>query len=312
MLKRRQKTGIAALIVGVVFGCLPVQSQEPSPSTGEPRQPEQTQAQPAQQSPSSNQQSAAPPPIIVNVHPAPKTEEEAAQERHERHEKSELDRRLVDLTAELAYFTAGLFAATIALFNATAGLAFFGWRQSKDMKASIVVAKVAADAAKESADVAKDTLVATNRPWISVGISIGSDLTYDGQGDARVIINFVLKNVGKSPAANVQIDAEIVPIFGDTRPFQKAIADRNKIRPAGLGNLGVTLFPDEIQTHSHNLPISRASIDTHVKKMAADFGDDAAKKMGLTFLATLVGCVDYKFTFAEGVDVHVATDGPAQ
>ncbi len=139
-----------------------------------------------------------------------------------------------------------------------------------------------------------------NRPWVSVRPEIGSDLTYDAQGDARVVINFILQNVGKFPAANVQVDAEIVPIFGDPRPFQKAISDRNKLRPAGLGNLGVTIFPGPPQIMSINLPIPRTAIDAFHKKMADDYGADAAEKMGLTYIPTLVGVVDYKFTFAEG------------
>jgi hypothetical protein len=190
---------------------------------------------------------------------------------------------------------------------ATIVIATFTWtlsRSTKDLwhagEKQIAVAQATADAAKKSADIAESTLIATNRPWVSVDISIGSNLVYDDEGNARVIIKFVLKNVGSSPAANVWIDGEIVPVFGDSGPFQKAISERNKARAAGLGNLGVTLFPGETQTHAHNLPISRASIKEYMEKMAADIGEEAAKKIGMSFLATLVGCVDYKFTFAEG------------
>jgi hypothetical protein len=139
-----------------------------------------------------------------------------------------------------------------------------------------------------------------NRPWVSVHPEIGSDLTYDAQGNARVVINFILQNVGKFPAANVQVDAEIVPIFGDARPLQKAIADRNNLRPAGLGNLGVTIFPGPPQIISLNLPISHTAIEAFNKKMVVNYGADEAKKMGMMYLPTLVGVVDYKFTFAEG------------
>lgn len=180
---------------------------------------------------------------------------------------------------------------TFLLFLAGVGQGVFLYRADQ-------ATHIAADAAKQSADVAEKTLVATNRPWISVGISIGSDLTYDTQGDARVVINFVLKNVGNSPAANVQILSEIPVVFGDARPFQKAISDREKLRPAGLGNLGVTLFPGETQTHARNLPISRVSIEEFRRNMIADNG--WPEDMPMAFLPTLVGCVDYKFTFAEG------------
>jgi hypothetical protein len=142
----------------------------------------------------------------------------------------------------------------------------------------------------------------SNRPWISLQPEIGSDLTYDEQGNARIVINFILQNVGKFPAANVQIDAEIIPVFGDARPFQKAIAERNRLRPAGLGNLGVTVFPGPPQVHSQNLRIPRAAIEAFHKKIISDFGVEAKAeaKMGVTYLPSLVGVVDYEFTFAEG------------
>jgi hypothetical protein len=62
-----------------------------------------------------------------------------------------LDRQLVKLTGDLALFTAGLFAATIALFLATAGLAYFAFQQSRDMKASIEIAAKNATAAELNA-----------------------------------------------------------------------------------------------------------------------------------------------------------------
>jgi hypothetical protein len=43
------------------------------------------------------------------VQPPAKSESEAEEERRERHEKAQLDRRLVDLTAELSEYTGGLY-----------------------------------------------------------------------------------------------------------------------------------------------------------------------------------------------------------
>lgn len=100
------------------------------------------QEQPTSQAPAantqSNRQKPAPPPIIINIIPAQKSEDERAYEAKEQHEKAELDRKLVDLTEELAYFTAGLFVATVALVLATGVLGYFGWRQARDMKTSII------------------------------------------------------------------------------------------------------------------------------------------------------------------------------
>lgn len=179
----------------------------------------------------------------------------------------------------------------------TGVLAFVAIIQIGFLISADLIAGRSANAAKESADVARDTLIATNRPWVSVDIGIGSDLVYDTEGNARITINFLLKNVGKSPAANVQIIPKIAVIFGDSKSIQKEIAAAVRMKPPGLGNLGVTLFPGDTQLHAQSLPISRADIDAFNKKMAADYGE---MSIGTAFLPTLVGCVDYKFTFTEG------------
>jgi hypothetical protein len=105
-------------------------------------------------------------PLIVKVAPAPKTDDERAEETKERarianadRKKEESDAKLVEFTGELAFFTKSLFLATAALVIATLGLGVAAFRQSRDMKSSIAAANKAADAAKQSAD----ALTATER-----------------------------------------------------------------------------------------------------------------------------------------------------
>jgi hypothetical protein len=86
----------AGLLIGGAFG----QSPEPT----ETNQPNQVEQVPNAQRP-----------VVVNVQPAAKTDAEAAEERHEREEKAKLDRRLVDLTAELSNYIGDLFRATVLL-----------------------------------------------------------------------------------------------------------------------------------------------------------------------------------------------------
>lgn len=96
--------------------------QPPSPSASESGQPKEAQPSQPDQSAGHDQQRTTNPPIIVNVLPPQKTQAEGEAERHDREEKTELDRRLVSLTADLAIFTGGLFAATVILAVATAAL----------------------------------------------------------------------------------------------------------------------------------------------------------------------------------------------
>jgi hypothetical protein len=145
--------------------------------------------------------------------PVPKTEAEAAEEGRERAVKAELDRKLVDLTGELAEFTRGLFiatvilaVATIGLLIATAGLAYFAYRQSRDMKASIAVSDAAARAAQKSAEVAEKSLFEANRPFIVIS---PLELCEANEFQARPHIHFGLRNSGKGVAIVNKVGATV-------------------------------------------------------------------------------------------------------
>jgi len=168
-----------------------------------------------------------------------------------------------------------------------AGAAFF---QLLEMRKSSAVAIL-------NAKTAYETLVVTNRPWISVDIGVVGDFVFTQQNEVRVAFEFTLKNVGSSPAANVEVDAKLISFLGDVRPIQKEIADKNRSRPGQLGHSGITIFPGEVVVQRYSLPISWEEIEAFNQKFAEDT-DGILKPFWLRPI--LVGCVDYKFTFAEG------------
>jgi hypothetical protein len=98
------------------------QSQRPIPSPDIAAEPKQGEPSKGQEKAAPQNQIAEQHPIIVNVLPPKKTQREIEEEQRERKDKSELDRRLVNLTEDLAIFTAVLALATIGLFGATAAL----------------------------------------------------------------------------------------------------------------------------------------------------------------------------------------------
>jgi hypothetical protein len=77
-----------------------------------------------------------------------------------------------------------------------------GADQSKDMQGWI-------NATMESVVVAEKTLSVTQRPWIRVDIDIGGPLVYDING-ANFTFNFILENIGNSPARDVWPEFKIV------------------------------------------------------------------------------------------------------
>ena len=276
-----------AISIAAILFAASAWSQDPSPSGREAAQPQQSQPGASDQPARTNQQTTPQPPIVVNVVPAQKTEAEAAEDRRERHEKAEFDRRLVELTGELAWFTAGLFVATVALVIATIGLGYFGFRQVRDMKASIAVAQTAATAAQKSATVAKKTLILTQRPWVAIIDVIPASPLRFGPAGAIISLTFQLKNVGPSPACNVRVRAEIHGLRGSTVHQNRVCQEAKEIRLAGF-----TLFPGMAIDHQDSLLIGRDEIEKET------YPGDLGSRW---FDPIVYGCVTYEFSsFEEG------------
>src|SRR5207244_9521497 len=130
--------------------------------------------------------------------------------------KAATERWLTSYTGLIALFTLALFIAT----STQVGL--FVW-QLRLIRKGAEDATIAARAARDSADSAKDSVALAQRdqrPWVSVDMSIASPLTYDHNGDARITLRFILKNVGRSPATDVSVDTMIYPMSNKRRDDQ--------------------------------------------------------------------------------------------
>jgi hypothetical protein len=172
------------------------------------------------------------------------------------------------------------------------------WWQLRIMRESIADTKIAADAAKKSADVSYRTLIMSQRPWVIADIEIGSDIVFDDAGEGRVYINFLLKNIGKSPAVNVDVNVRISPVFGDEIIIQKEIANPSLHRSPAVGNLGMSIFPGESKPFQTSLPISKDSLNKYWQKFRDEY--ETPTYIDNWFTIMLLGSVDYKFAFEDG------------
>ena len=157
-----------------------------------------------------------------------------------------------------------------------------------------------ADAAGQSAETAKNVFVTDQRPWVAVAPHIVSDLKWDTNGDARVTVDILTENTGKTPAVNIDVSAEFVVLkLDDPRPYQKRLCDPIRTRVQSPWSIGEILFPAHPEHYLWNLPISHSAIEEFNTWEAKAFGlsDNERRK---NFHPALIGCVDYKFTFAEG------------
>ena len=172
--------------------------------------------------------------------------------------------------------------------------------QSRDMQASIAVADKAANAAKQSADVAKQTLIAAQRAWIKAKIDIGNiPLVFDQNG-ASTTVSFEITNVGNAPAINVTSHAWL--IVGKQRQFPLAEQQRrfDEIRRQPF-MFGFTLFPGE------NFPgaigIGLWTVQVNVTRDEIDEGFRLTN--GAYISLYVIGCIDY--TFPIDADMHHQT-----
>ena len=152
-----------------------------------------------------------------------------------------------------------------------------------------------------------ETLLATQRPWISVEIAPISDL-FINPGSMDGQFRFSLKNVGKSPAISVAVTAEIVlESFHTDIPVEQARICKNSITSIFFPSLkaGYMIFPDEKFIQDKVLSVKRSDLDAYLAAREKEWS--AAKAPGERpkwIEATIVGCALYRFAFGPEHDVH--------
>lgn len=91
---------------------------------------------------------------------------------------------------------------------AAVGITQIGFLINADQNAS-----ESAAAAKRSADTARDTLIATERPWIWPEIVASSDFVFKEDRSATLSIRYTLENMGNTPALSVWPGTKFFPFF---------------------------------------------------------------------------------------------------
>jgi hypothetical protein len=193
--------GLLALAIWLLVG-LPMLY---APPFGELGQQKYTTSSESTSQPTNNKpDGSASAPFVVQMVPGPKSAQERSQEAEDREEKKSAEKGLVR-------WTAALFVATVGLILATAVLGYFGFQQSRDMKASIAVAAKAANAAEMNAKLA----VAAELPEIIVNrifVRPFDELTESPRSypadNSKLIID--LHNVGRSRATIEKVCFESV------------------------------------------------------------------------------------------------------
>ena len=188
-------------------------------------------------------------------------------------------------TLALAVFTALLFIATLILASSTEDLRNYAEEQTRDMKRSIAEAK-------RAADVANQTLIASQRAWIRTEVNISDQPLIFGDNGAGTSVSFKITNVGNTPAINISHHARLLVIKnGGPSPFDEQRKRCGEVRKQPF-RPGFTLFPGEIFPSS--IGFGTLSLGVNVSKDDVDKGREISAD-GKHVLMWVIGCVDYTF-----------------
>jgi hypothetical protein len=143
---------------------------------------------------------------------------------------------------------------------------------------------------KTASRIAEDNLIATQRPWISVNLTIGPrGLFFDANG-ANLDLIFSLKNTGTTPAITVRIEGSPridVGVNDRIAELEKVCATAGQ-EPPHPKMFAHTIFPGE----TLHLPISYSFASKEL------LDSMTAKPPGFVH-PVIIGCIDYFFTFDE-------------
>ena len=180
---------------------------------------------------------------------------------------------------------------TFWLVLATAGLGIIAIYQISFLRRGEQISANTAQAAKDSADAAKNALIATQRAWIRPKLSITSPLTFDQNG-ASTAVGVEVVNVGNTPALSVTPHIWMMALTSaGPYPWQEQQRRCSEIRRGGFA-LGFTLFPGEkfptergIGSYSLGVNTTRDEIERALP----------ASRDGKFVSLYVYGCIDYRF-----------------
>jgi hypothetical protein len=233
----------------------------------EPR-PEDNTTSKSDQSPAEMQPSARSADIPAAAEPPTAEEHHRAAERHYWKRQIRVGRWYNGIT---------LLAALVGII----GL-FFVYR-------GLVATRRAADAANEANRITREHNVITSRPWIPPNLVV-SEITFDENSQANIIVDFNFKNTGLTPATNVWPDMTVNVDWQHPLEYAKIqhdLCSENR----NASTLGNTVFPGQEVPFHLVLLVSGEDI----KKLP--IGDDRRQ----VFIPTIIGCINYRFALTNNI-----------
>jgi hypothetical protein len=159
------------------------------------------------------------------------------------------------------------------------------WRESKK----------AAKAAESAATTASNELELSDRPWLRVEADAKNGLMFVNGRQASFMLTLSIKNVGKSIAKGIQVDAKIVPtdpgmpLVTDAAQRQGQLCDHPMLTPIGAFDL----FPSDNPTE-RQIDVSALPSEIAAQSVKATFPNGSSHDIVGFYV---FGCVTYRSSF---------------
>jgi hypothetical protein len=198
----------------------PVPSQPPSPSGRESREPQQSQARDGNQPTNADQRGTENSPVIVQLHPTPKTQAEAEQDAKDRDEKAANDRETSATNRNLiiiGFLQLAVFAGQLLVF---------GYQALKLHQTIITMRKIANS---QSADT-RQAMIAAERSYVSVRLIRLTAISSSADKITALHAMVILENTGNTPTKKM-IYHNSMQIFDGDVPQDFDFPDLDQRRP---------------------------------------------------------------------------------
>jgi len=192
------------------------------------------------------------------------------------------DERIAEYTWWLSLFTFVLAVSTIGLWI-TGIWAYV--TQTSDTRRSLKIAK-------ESADTARDTLIASHRAWLKVEVIPGDLIFYETQG-MHTPTQIKIENIGNAPAIHIEAHAWL---YAGTQPLAPLRAHSAEVARKALDG-GFSLLPGE--RYPEFTGYSSVGNDAFLSTNQVTENTDGYGRITLYVLI----CVDYSFP-SNGANHH--------
>jgi hypothetical protein len=182
-----------------------------------------------------------------------------------------------------------IFTAVLALF--TGVLTVVSFVQIKYLTRADRTAARTAKAARDAAQIANRTLIASQRAWLRVNVSATNQPITLDQNGASTVVSFMIINVGNTPAINITCNAWLLALYErGPSPIQEQLRLCAEIRSKPFYT-GFTLFPGERFPESSG----HASFGIGLNLSQDEVNKAIASNQSGIIALYVVGCVDYTF-----------------